>query len=277
MIGEHKIQEITYNVFQKKFADLNIIGKKKGQSFEFDKLRFKMDCEFSFKENNSISNTPTVNLHYRTTGSEKERLFNEIVSTFDDTWENAIEKVVNEFIELDFSVLSKYYCAGKDDDFQNEVKRLEAVHYNPEQNTTLGWEVYLSKVRAELHDKVEFTTASQTDIFNHLHGLINDYFFPIKEERYLKCWVTKTNKPELFADCRVDMKDWNQGRDMLYTYGEAWNEKETQSRKQCILIIPKNLEELKNGKQILEQVKEYAKNYKPPKAEHHGKWWKFWK
>jgi len=184
------------------------------------------------------------------------------------------EAIINaafRWIESDFNVFHDLLCKATEHDHSANKMELISISSNKK---TLGWEVIFGPlIYTELRDKK--LELKQNEIFIHLFDLISASLLFEKGVFGIKVFVMKKKNGELEIDCRLNCHAWEEGKMELEKFIHNWDVfNESHWRKQYILIVDKNLEEIKNKEALLEKLNASLEEQLKTKNRFN---WKFWK
>lgn len=162
---------------------------------------------------------------------------------------DAIIDAAYQWIISDFntfhSLLCKYHDHSKD--------KLEMISLTPD-NELLGWEIVFGDViSSAASDK--HTNTDNNEIFTSMLDLITGALLSKKGNCGLKFFVVKRRNGILNTDCRVNGRDWEDGKVALSEYASKWeNNHEVYWEKQYILIVNKEIEKLEAKERLLKEL-----------------------
>jgi len=280
-MDEELIKSITLEGLNESFGEIRVNnglfdGNQLSQSLEDS--QYRIDVVYDFTKS-SIDGKEGVSLIYKAKGDNGHE-FQEATTLFTGHLEYDIKGAIDEMAKLDVPLIHHYFTQGEMD--KEKLTCLEAVYYNPfqEQEVIQGWKAYVGVQKCVEDGKVHFHSRSEEhELFYVLHGAINQVLYPNPQPYLIKCWITRIQVEGMWADCRVNMQDWEIGRDLLYDYAEGWVMKgQKRSIKQVLLLVPVPMEDLENGEKILSQIKShFQKQIAQVQKKSKKKFWEFWK
>lgn len=275
------LKKYTFEGFKDSF---NSIQEKENEDFFEQTLQnndYRIDALYEFGEG-KVDGKSGVSINYTAVGKGDLEL-RENVSIFTGYIEYDIKGAIDELAKVDVPVID-YLFSSKDSE---KIGILESVFYNPfvKPEIIQGWKIIIGPQKKMIGDNIEFVNGNDAqDILQAVYPELNNQLFPKADTYFIKSWITRVGNEGMWADCRVNMENWELGQNLLFDYGDTWNiGTQKVSLKQIILLIPKELDELEKGFEILENLKEQAAQHVKNKREENTPqpkkkaWWQFWK
>ena len=244
---------------------------------------YTLEAIYDFGKSN-VDQKSGVDMLYRASNPGGEML-QEAVSIFTGYLEYDIKGAIQEFAKLDLPIIDYYFS---DQEKAGDLGILEAVYYNPfvDPIITQGWKIIIGSQKVLIDDSPNYISSEQgKDLTEVLYQAFNNVLFQHPQTYFVKTWLTRVKNEGLWADCRVNLEDWEIGKQLLYQYADSWDMKaEKVSKKQSILLIPKEISELEQGDKILTDTQAFAaeqirQREEAERAERKKKkkFWQFWK
>ncbi|MCB9232494.1 MAG: hypothetical protein H6581_12565 [Bacteroidia bacterium] len=275
-----ELEKYTLEGLAESLPKVLMILQEKGETEQgLESGKFRIDLKYQ-ATTSAIDGREGIDLLYEAKGQSGESI-SEMVSLYTGFLDYNVKGAVNEFTRLDLPLIK--YLFDPDTFDQQEINIVESVLYNPfvKPEKVLGWKILIGTAKETIDGSSSFIDPAESrEIFQVLYAAINKFLLPRPQTYLIKNWVTRKGMEGLWADCRVNMQNWKDGVDHLYHLAESWSiGVETKSLKQNILLIPCKMEELEKGEEILEKVKENARQalraQKEPEKKKKG--WQFWK
>lgn len=283
-MNEEEIKAITLEGLQESFGEISVNNEMFSENSLSQSIglnKYRIDVKYHFTQS-QINGKEGVSLIYTAQGNTDFQI-QEATTLFTGHLDYDIKGAIDEMAKLDLPIIHHYFSKEPMD--EEKLTYLEAVYYNPFQSPAIvqGWKAYVGMQKRLDDERAEYISPKEEQaLFHVLYGAINQVLFPRPQPYFIKCWVTLVQKEGLWADCRVNMQDWEQGRDLLYEYAESWEMTgQKRSLKQVLFLVPTPLEELKNGEKILNQIKNHfqedIKERSKEPEQSKKKFWEFWK
>lgn len=171
--------------------------------------------------------------------------------------EEASVNAAFRWIESDFNTIHDLLCTSAEHDHSDS--KTELISFNAE-GGLIAWDVVFGPLIRTASEQVKEDVPIDTFLME-LFNLINGTLLHEKEIYPIKCFVMTDREGEISMDCRVNGRFWEEGEAVLKEYAEKWGLKnEFHWRKQYFIIVPKNLEELRNP-ELLVKIQE-TEHYK---------------
>lgn len=274
-------KKYTFEGFKDSFDSIQ--EKENRDAFEqsLENNDYRINALYGFGEG-KVEGKSGVSIEYTAVGNNDIQL-HESVSIFTGYMEYDIKGAIDELANVDVPVID-YFYSSKDSE---KIGILESVFYNPfvQPEIIQGWKIIIGPQKKMIDDSIEFINGDKAqDILQAIYQGLNSQLFSKSDTYLIKSWITRVGNEGMWADCRVNMENWTVGQDLLFNYGDTWKiEDQKISLKQVILLVPKKVDELKKGNEILENLKKQAAQHiKNNRKESTSKtqkksWWQFWK
>lgn len=234
---------------------------------EFSPLNLRITGKLDF-----VDDSNSKNVHSRLIiKTRHDKYFPKGISEYAYGWGKDVEEAsVNaafRWIESDFNTFHDLLC--KSTSHNHEKNKMELVSISAGEEV-LGWEVIFGDI-LYLENETNKLEINQNEIFLSMFDLITGALLGEKGAYGIKYFAMRDKKGNIQLDCRLNCHEWEDGKVELEKYISNWNIKnETHWRKQYILIVNKELDELKNKEKILQEL--------VTTLEKKSKFnWKFWK
>lgn len=189
----------------------------------------------------------------------------------------AIEHAIFRWIELDFNAFHDLLCESKA--VFREGNKLELVSISTN-GGILGWEVVLTDI-IHLESETQKVKINQDEIYLDMLDLITGSLLCEKGVYGIKYFAMQDESGNIQLDCRLNGIDWEEGRRALGNYVLNWGiQNELHWRKQYVLIVNKELDQLKNKDKLMKELVSALEQQldEQKKKEPQSKFnWKFWR
>lgn len=300
MMNEEELKRITMESLKQAFSN-NVVNEKVMPNDDLNSFFDNDECQMHFTyQFTTRDRPPNQGLHmiYHIKGAKRGVEFREAVTFFGGDEEISIRGAIDEFAHIDFPIINYFFIGDQEENTINDLEFSENMYYNPMQNPVLetGWKIVCSRLK-KLDGTAKSYHLGETaqELYKALFAGLSKSLLPEPNPYLIKCWITRHKTLGMWADCRVNGQEWQEGADLLYDYAETWEmTAEEISMKQNLLLIPISINELSQemqdkfidlkaqtdemNKQFLAQMQQTKPSSHDTSAakQKEKPWWKIW-
>lgn len=265
------------NCISKAFQKYGYSIENSDEEVEFHPLNLWITGKLDF-----VDDSKNENVHSRLIiKTRHEKIFPKGISEYAYGWGKDVEEAsINaafRWIESDFNTFHDLLCKSKLHD--HEKNKMEFVSMSTGEEI-LGWEAVFGDI-IYLESQTKKLEINRNEIFLSMFDLITGALLSERGAYGIKYFAMQNEKGNVQLDCRLNCHDWEDGKVELEKYISNWEiQNETHWRKQYVLVVNKELDELKNKEKLLEELVNALEKQledKKKKENQAKSNWRFWR